>query len=1193
MPRLSSLICLVVLGSPCAFAQTYYTNTFESDTVGQQPEGEFRFTPGSNSSGNGATIVGTGSTPAALEGERSLYLYDFVGDLTSGEGTHWRGDFAGGENVSNVRADFVFRRGTAAVDANDPDTRFHFALGRATQALNNSDFRPFELRIVNNGDLVVNSIDGSVSAGTHNTNATNTLTVLANSHDSTAVAYSDPTLGSGSVAANSVKVFLNGADLGQFTFHQTPDPTNAPEIDFYASNTDLGQFAFYQDSKRQGELVVDNLLITSLTETPTSINAPTGLAASAPSTTSVQLTWSDNADNEQSYGVERDSGAGFVQVADLAADTTSYLDTGLTDNTTYSYRIVARAGITSSDPSNVVMIATPEQITPLVQSIDGPSTVATGENAMVSVTAVGRAPLTYQWYRGNAGDVSSPIAGATSASVTLSNLTSSVSVWARVTNGSGSDDSSALSISVRVPGSVVVNNSSELEDALENTGPGDVILLANGTWNDAVIRLTGQGTSSNPITVGAETPGQVILTGESRAQIGGRYTVLRDLVFTGTYTGNDDEVIQFRNGSSDPASFARVTNVAIIDYVPADGGDTDWVSFYGTNNRLDHSYLKGHDIPGVTVVVDVRSSEPGNHRIDHNHFDARKSGGGANGWETIRIGVSDTSMSDSATTVEHNLFSRLDGEIEIISNKSGANVYRYNTFLDCAGTLTLRHGNNCRVDSNLFLGRDRDGSGGVRIIGEDHVVVNNHFEGTRARDGAAITIYAGVNGGALNEYFAADRTLVAYNTFMDNTGPAISVGTGFGSRDRTVLPEDVRIANNVMSRPTFNSSSYIIGEAEDDPTYLNNQFFNGPLGLASSAGFTEVDPQLEFDSLRLYSVPAASSPVAGAADGSVMELATDLEGRARDGSPDTGALEVSAFASPVLMAPATAANTGPDFLSSNRDPSTPDADLVNSSVRALSGSGDAILINGFVVGGSDLKSILVRTVGPGLAEFGVTGVMPEPSVKVFNQFSNLLAENTGWETGDADAISTASAQVGAFALASGSADSAVIATVSPGPYTAQVVPADGTGGNVLVEVYDVTTGSGYMVNQSSRGEITVDQEVLIAGFAVSGTATRRALIRAVGPTLAEFGVTAAVSDSELKVFDSAQNEIAANDNWSESGDASEIASAAETLGAFALGEGSADAAVLIDLSPGAYTVHARGVGGAVGTVLLEVYFLAE
>jgi hypothetical protein len=939
-------------------------------------------------------------------------------------------------------------------------------------------------------------------------------------------------------------------------------------------------------------LVVDNISITSLTEVPVTLAAPSSLAASSPSPAQVDLTWQDNSDSELAYAIERHSGNGsFTVVGEVAADVTNFSDTGVSDNTTYTYQVKARAGIVSSDPSNIVMVTTLEQVVPLVTSVTGPETVATGSAAEVVATALGRAPLTYQWYAGSAGDTSSPISGATAATLSIGALNTSTSYWVRVTNGSGSDDSDAVTVNVRIPGSVVVRTTAELEAALESTGPGDLILLGNGTWNDAVIRLTGQGTASSPITVGAETPGQVILTGNSRAQIGGRYTVLRDLIFTGTYTGNDDEVIQFRNGSSDPASFARVTNVAIIDYVPAGRVDTDWVSFYGSNNRLDHSYLSGHDVPGVTVVVDV-GGEIDNHRIDHNHF-ANRIFGGENGWETIRVGVSDTSMEDSGTIVEHNLFTRVDGEIEIISNKSGANIYRYNTFLDCAGTLTLRHGNGCRVDSNLFLGRGNSASGGVRIIGEDHVVVNNHFEGTRARDGAAVTVYAGVSGGALNEYFAAHRAKIAFNTFVDNSGIAVNVGTGLGSRDRTVLPDDVEISNNVFTRSSNSSSNFVSGPAVDQSTWIANVVHNGNVGHDVAGGFIASDPLMQFDPLRLLSVPAASSPIGDASVASGVTVTTDFEGRARTGTADIGAFELSNASAAVVYPYATTATTGPSYLSSNRDPATPNANLVNSSVRALSGQGDAILINGFVVGGEDLKSILVRTVGPGLTEFGVSDVMPAPSVKVFNQSSTLIAENAGWENGNPADIITASAQVGAFALQSGSADSAVIATVSPGPYTAQVAPVDGEGGNVLVEVYDVTIGSGFMVNQSARGEITPDQQVLIAGFAVSGSATRRALIRCVGPTLGDFGVPAPVSDSSLSVFNSNQVEISSNDNWSDGSDAVAVAAAAQTLGAFALPDGSSDAAVLLDLTPGSYTVHARGIGGATGTVLLEVYFLAE
>lgn len=1192
MPRNPVVFLLCVLSAPWVSAQSYYTNTFESDVVGMKPEGDFTFSPGTSTTTNGTEVIGVNSSPANPLGTQSLYLFDRSGNLSTGDPTHWRGPFAEGANVSNVRVDFDFRRGFLAITPGDPDTRFHFALGRVGDSLNNSDFRPFEIRIVNDGDLVVNSASGTVSVGTHLTEAANHLTILANSHDTDAVEYTDSTLGSGSIAANSLKVFLNSVDVGTFAFHQTPDPANAPDVDFHAQNADLGQFAFYQDSNRQGELVVDNLSITSLTEVPVSLTAPTSLAGTATGPASVNLTWVDNADNELAYVVERQIGSGgFTSIAELGANIVNYTDDAVSDNTTYTYRVFARAGVVSSAASNEVMISTPEQVVPLVTGLTAPSTVATGSSATATVTAIGRAPLTYQWYQGSSGDISAPIAGGTAATLTLPNLTTGLSVWVRISNGSGQDDSDAAVINVREPGSVVVNTASELEDALESTGPGDVILLANGTWNDAVIRLTGQGTANSPITVGAETPGQVILTGESRAQIGGRYTVLRDLVFSGTYSGNDDEVIQFRNGSGDPAHFARVTNVSIIDYVPADGTDTDWVSFYGTNNRLDHSYLSGHDVPGVTVVIEVGEGQ-GTHRIDHNHF-ANRIFGGENGWETIRIGVSDTSMQDSGTVVEHNLFTRLDGEIEIISNKSGANIYRYNTFLDCSGTLTLRHGNGCLVDSNLFLGRSRDGSGGVRIIGEDHVVVNNHFEGTRGRDGAAITVYAGVSGGALNEYFAAHRATIAHNTFVDNSGPSISVGTGLGGRDRTILPEDVVVINNVMTRSFSGGGNYVAGDGLDLATWTSNLYHNGPVGMVSTTGFMEADPLMRFDPIRLFSIPMTGSPVVDAAAATTLTMDLDMEGRARDAIADLGAVEVSNIAVTAAVAAANTTNTGPTHLSSNRRVGTPNTNLVNSSVRALSDDGDAILINGFVVGGEDLKSILVRTVGPGLTEFGVADIMTAPTVTVFNASSTAIASNTGWETGDADAVASASALIGAFALTPGSADSALVATVAPGAYTAQVAPSDGQGGNVLIEVYDVTPGSGFLVNQSSRGEITADQPVLIAGFAVSGTTSRRALIRCVGPELGEFGVTAALSDPELKLFNADGVEIRTNDNWSENTDAAAIVQAAADLGAFSLPTDSADAAVLVELSPGNYTVHARGVAGAVGTVLLEVYFLTE
>src|SRR3954453_9089407 len=129
-------------------------------------------------------------------------------------------------------------------------------------------------------------------------------------------------------------------------------------------------------------------------------------------------------------------------------------------------------------------------------------------------------------------------------------------------------------------------------------------------------------------------------------------------------------------------------------------------------------------------------------------------------------------MTNSGTLVEHNLFERCDGEIEIISSKSCENVYRYNTFLDCAGMLTLRHGNRCVVDSNFFLAHHKKGSDGVRIIGEDHVVAKNYIDGV---DKGAIWITSGVPDSKPNENSQAKRCVVAFNTVVDSAGPYLDL----------------------------------------------------------------------------------------------------------------------------------------------------------------------------------------------------------------------------------------------------------------------------------------------------------------------------------------------------------------------------------------------------------------------------------
>jgi hypothetical protein len=265
--------------------------------------------------------------------------------------------------------------------------------------------------------------------------------------------------------------------------------------------------------------------------------------------------------------------------------------------------------------------------------------------------------------------------------------------------------------------------------------------------------------------------------------------------------------------------------------------------------------------------------------------------------------------------------------------------------------------------------------------------------------------------------------------------------------------------------------------------------------------------------------------------------------------------------------------------------------LANFSTRARAGSGQ-VAIAGFVIAGDTPKPVLVRAVGPTLGSFGVTGTLPAPALELF-EGSRALARNTGWSTNaDAAAVAAAAAQVGAFALAANTADSALLTTLPPGNYTAVISAADLRAGVGLIEVYDLSApGRGQKIsNLSIRAAAGVGADTLIVGIVVQGELPKRMLIRAAGPALAAFGVSGVLAQPRLAVFSGA-TELAQNAGWSGTAEGPAIAVAATSVGAFAFPDGSPDAATVITLAPGNYTAQVSGLGGATGVALVEVYEL--
>ena len=347
--------------------------------------------------------------------------------------------------------------------------------------------------------------------------------------------------------------------------------------------------------------------------------------------------------------------------------------------------------------------------------------------------------------------------------------------------------------------------------ALAQSGPGDVIKLANGTWTDFEILFKGKGEEGNPIHLTAETKGKVILSGQSNLRIAGEYLKVSGLVFKDGYTPTS-EVISFRRNSKDLAYNSRVTEVVIDNYNQPERQEVDfWVMMYGKNNRFDHNHVVGKRNKGVTMAVRLNSeaSQENHHRIDHNYFGPRQILG-SNGGETLRIGTSHFSRTDSYTVVENNYFDRCDGELEIISNKAGRNTFRNNTFYESRGTLTMRHGNNNLVEGNVFFGNGADHTGGIRVINAGQTIRNNYMEGLKGtRFGGALVVMNGVPNGPINRYDPVKDALIENNTLINSDNVQLGAGS---DEERSAPPYDSRFENNLI----FNDKELDVFTVYDD-----------------------------------------------------------------------------------------------------------------------------------------------------------------------------------------------------------------------------------------------------------------------------------------------------------------------------------------------------------------------------------------
>ncbi|HMK19171.1 MAG TPA: polysaccharide lyase 6 family protein [Chitinophagaceae bacterium] len=358
---------------------------------------------------------------------------------------------------------------------------------------------------------------------------------------------------------------------------------------------------------------------------------------------------------------------------------------------------------------------------------------------------------------------------------------------------------------------IPVKNIEELNNANKNAIPGDTIILQNGEWKNVTISLDCIGTKEKSIVFKAQTAGKVLITGNSKLKIGGQYIIVDGLYFVNGYAGKD-AVITFRTDNKHLANDCRVTNTVINDFNnPKRMDENNWITFFGKNNRLDHCSFIDKKNMGVllAVILDDERSRENFHSIDHNYF-GRRLPLASNGGEMIRVGLSQHCRFNSNTHINNNFFEDCDGEAEIISIKSCANEVKGNVFKECQGSVVLRHGDNNIVMNNYFLGNDKAGSGGVRVINKGQKVSNNIFYKCRGVDfRSPLVIMNGVPNSPPTRYVQVTNAEIADNIFYECSPISLCEGS---DAERTLPPDNVTFSNNAF----YNTRDSIIYNAYDD-----------------------------------------------------------------------------------------------------------------------------------------------------------------------------------------------------------------------------------------------------------------------------------------------------------------------------------------------------------------------------------------
>src|SRR5437660_1707756 len=239
------------------------------------------------------------------------------------------------------------------------------------------------------------------------------------------------------------------------------------------------------------------------------------------------------------------------------------------------------------------------------------------------------------------------------------------------------------------------------------------------------------------------------------------------------------------------------------------------------------------------------------------------------------------------------------------------------------------------------------------------------------------------------------------------------------------------------------------------------------------------------------------------------------------------------------------------------------------------------MIGGFIITGSGQKKVILRAIGPSLVNYGITNPLADPTLELHDSTRAVVASNDNWM----DAPNKQEI-IDSGLAPTNNLESAILTSLSPGNYTAIVRGVNNGTGIALVEGYDLDPTAGSKLgNISTRALVRTGDNVMIGGFIITGAEQKRVIVRAIGPSLAQYGITNPLADPTLELHNGNGAVIAFNDNWMDEPNRQEI------IDSGLAPSNNLESAILMSLSPGNYTAIVRGVNNTIGVALVEVYGL--